>query len=86
MQKESREVYDSVDKTINMQKQRVTDLEHNTNIIFPKPQSLEYEALLEIRRQKLAETFKEYVRENCNEKGRQRTNMTRQQAKGLKKF
>ena len=83
---ESREVYDSVDKTFNMRKQRVTDLKHNAYVIFPKPQPLEYEALLEIRRQKLAEVFKKYVTENCDEKGRQLSNLTRQQARGLKKL
>ena len=47
---------------------------------------MEYEALLEIRRQTQATVFKEYVKENCDEKGRQKSNLTKQQTAGLKKL
>ena len=83
---ESREVYNPVIKTFDMRKRRVTDLDQNTYVIFPAPQSVEYEALLEIRRQTQAKVFKEFVKENCDEKGRQKSNLTKQQTAGLKKL
>ena len=47
---------------------------------------MEYEALLETRRQTQAKVFKEYRKENCDEKGRQKSNLTKQQMAGLKKL
>ena len=75
---ESREVYNPVNRTFNMRKRRVTDLDQNTYVIFPAPQSVEYEAMLEIRRQTQAKVFLEYVKENCDRKGRQKSNLTKQ--------
>ena len=48
---ESRQVFDPVDKVFNFQKRRVTDLEQNAYVILPKAQPMEYEAMLELRRQ-----------------------------------
>ena len=83
---ESREVYDSINKTYNAQKQRVTDLEQNAFVILPKPQPVDYEALLEIRRQKYTETFVEYKENHCDKEGKQRSNLTKQQASGIRKL
>ena len=83
---ESREVYDPVTKTYNAQKQRVTDLEHNAFVILPKPQHVDYEALLEIRRQKYYETFVEYKEKHCDKGGKQKSNLTNQQAAGIRKL
>ena len=82
----TREVYDPEEKVFNMQKQRVTDLKHNAYVILPPAQEIDYESLLELRRQKQSQIFKDYVRDNCDEKGRQRSNITKQQARGLKKL
>ena len=83
---ESREVYDSITKTYNAQKQRVTDLEQNAFVILPKSQPVDYEALLEIRRQKYYETFVEYRKKHCDENGKQKSNLTKQQAAGIRKL
>ena len=48
----SREVFKPVEKVFNMQKRRVTDLAHNAYIILPPAQTIEYESLFELRRQK----------------------------------
>ncbi len=48
----SREVFEPVEKVFNMQKRRVTDLAHKAYIILPPAQTIEYESLLELRRQK----------------------------------
>ena len=48
----SREVFKPVEKVFNMQKRRVTDLAHKAYIILPLAQTIEYESLLELRRQK----------------------------------
>ena len=83
---ESREVYDAITKTYNAQKQRVTDLEQNAFVILPKSQPVDYEALLEIRRQKYYETFVEYRKKHCDENGKQKSNLTKQQAAGIRKL
>ena len=83
---ESREVYNPIMKTFDMQKQRVTDLDHNAYVILPKPQSVDYEAQLEMRRQKYRETFNEYREQNCNKEGQQKSNLTKQEARGIKKL
>ena len=82
----SREVFEPVEKVFNMQKRRVTDLAHNAYIILPPAQPIEYESLLELRRQKQSEVFRQYREEHCDGQGRQKANITRQQAEGLKKL
>ena len=82
----SREVYDAASKVFDSQKQRVTDLQQNAWVHLPRPQPVDYEALLEIRRQKYLETFQNYKTENCDEKGRQKSNLTVQQASGIRKL
>ena len=82
----TREVFDPEEKVFNMQKQRVTDLKHNAYVILPPAQEIDYESLLELRRQKQSQLFRNYVKENCDDKGRQRSNITKQQAAGLKKL
>ena len=82
----SREVFDLEEKVFNMQKQRVTDLKHNAYVILPPTQEIDYESLLELRRQKQSQIFRDYVKQNCDKKGRQKTNITKQQARGLKKL
>ena len=82
----TREVFDPEEKVFNMQKQRVTDLKHNAYVILPPAQEIDYESLLELRRQKQSQIFRDYVKENCDDKGRQRSNITKQQARGLKKL
>ena len=82
----SREVFDPEAKVFNMQKQRVTDLKHNAYVILPPAQEIDYESLLELRRQKQSQIFEDYVKTNCDEKGRQKANITKQQARGLKKL
>ena len=82
----SREVYDAGSKVFDSQKQRVTDLQQNAWVHLPRPQPVDYEALLEIRRQKYLETFQNYKAENCDAKGRQKSNLTVQQANGIRKL
>ena len=82
----SQEVFDPEAKVFNMQKQRVTDLKHNAYVILPPAQEIDYESLLELRRQKQSQIFEDYVKTNCDEKGRQKANITKQQARGLKKL
>ena len=62
------------------------DLKHNAYVILPPAQEIDYESLLELRRQKQSQTFTEYVKDNCDEKGRQKANITKQQARGSKKL
>ena len=80
------EVFDPVEKVFNMQKRRVTDLAHNAYVILPPAQPIEYESLLELRRLKQSQVFREYREEHCDDQGRQKSNITRQQAEGLKKL
>ena len=81
-----RQVYDSDSKIFDMRKLRATDVKLNNQVYLPKPQGVKYEAGLEMRRSKYLETFRQYAKENCDEKGRQKSNLTISEMRGLKKL
>ena len=62
---------------------RVTDLEINTRVTLPKGLSEDQEAYIEIRRAKYLEVARKYIGKNCTEKGEQRSNLTKDELKGL---
>ena len=82
----SRQVYDSETKTFDMRKLRATDVKQNTYVILPKSQGVQYESGLEMRRNKYLSVFRDYVRNNCDEKSRQKSNLSTKQNRGIKKL
>ena len=71
--------------TLNLSKRRATDLKGNARVIFPKKScKFEVEAKIETLRVEAMSEFRKFLAENCNEKGDQKSNLSKKQAKGLK--
>ena len=80
----SRMVFDQDDLTLDMRKQRCTDVKHNSRIILPAPLTTKQEGELIMRRVEWESIFDQYVREFCDEDGIQESNLTDSEARGLK--
>ena len=73
------------DMTFNLARRRVTDLKGNSRVTFPsKPRSLEEESAMETLRMEMKGSFSNYVGRNCGKGGRQNSNLTTSQCRGLK--
>ena len=82
---ETRNIFDHSSKTFNFSKRRATDMKCNSRVYFPrKARSLEEESKLETLRVELHGVFKDYVRRNCKDGGKQVSNLTVNQLRGLK--
>ena len=75
--------FDPVNKVINLDKRKVTDLKGNTKVYLPKALKPTKEAHIYIGRERYREIFAEYKRKNCNKKGEQRSNLSLAQKRGL---
>ena len=79
----SRQIFDPIEKTYDGRKLRVTDLEINTRVTLPKGLPEDQEAHIEIRRSKYMEISRKYISSNCSKKGEQRSNLSKDELKGL---
>ena len=86
LEAEARQIYDPKSKTVDYRKYRATDAPMNATLKLPPGQSLEYEAGLEVRYQKWMNTAEQFRKEFCDDKGRQQSNLTSAQRRGLKKL
>ena len=86
LEAEARQIYDWKSKRVDYRKYRATDAPMNATLKLPPGQSPEYEAGLEIRQQKWMGTARQFIKEFCDDKGRQQDNMTPAQRRGLKKL
>ena len=82
----TRQIYNPVEKILDLRKRRVTDMKENSKVYLPKPLPVIEEANIAIRRDKYEQTFKEFVEEKCSKKGEQKSNLSPQQRNGLKKL
>ena len=82
---EMRVIYDGGTKTLDFGKRRATDIKGNSRVIFPrKARTLGEESALETLRMELFTTFKQYVQDKCDDKGNQKSNLTKGEEEGLK--
>ena len=81
-----RQIFDPIEKVIDMRKRRVTDMKENSRVILPKPLSAYEEAKIAVRRENFEKVFGDYCQEHCSEKGEQKTNLTFSQRNGLRKL
>jgi hypothetical protein len=84
MSAQTRMVYNSEDDVWDARGLRVTDYKHNSRVIFTKAQPGEKENNLEVLRAELFHNHKEWVKANCNCKGEQKSNLTKEEQAGLK--
>ena len=69
-----------------MGKKRVTDLAENSKVTLPKPCDPLTESAIELLGSKIMETFNNYRKRFCNERGEQQTNLTKSEQRGLNKL
>ena len=82
----SRMIYDPETVTYNDHNRRVTDLQECSRVTLPKPLPIQEEAKIEIRREMHNRIYSQYIKEFCNENGDQKTNLTEDETRGLKKL
>ena len=82
----SRQIFDPINKTLDLRKRRVTDLKENSRVYLPKPLPPQEEAKIEIRREQYEQVFRDHVRDHCSESGTQQSNMSWSHRNGLKKL
>ena len=83
---ESRRIYDPLKRIFDHGKKRVTDLKENSKVNLPKPCDALTESSIELLKCKIMDTFRKYREKNCNERGEQATNLTKQELRGLAKL
>ena len=83
MAAKSRLVFDQEDKVWSASSLRVTDYKHNSRVIFPPALPLVQESKLEMLRGELLHQYREWMKEFCDDKGNQESNLSAQQKVGL---
>ena len=81
---EARQIYDPEGKTINLAKQKATDVKHNARVVLPKAMKPTDEAMVEVKRAEWTLVWNDYFSKECDERGRQQSNLTPAQKRGLK--
>ena len=84
MAAETRCIFSEEDKTWNLNKKRVTDYKANSRVILPRALPAEGESKLEVMRIELLTEYRQWVKENCDCKGRQKANLSKRESDGLK--
>ena len=82
----SRMIYDPETVTYNDHNRRVTDLQECSRVTLPKPLPIQEEAKVEIRREMHNRIYSQYIKEFCNENGDQKTNLSEDETRGIKKL
>ena len=81
-----RMAYDPETKTFDLRNLKATDVKLNTKVFLPQPQSVQYETQLEIRNNQFSKVFTNYVQEKCDDKMRQKPNLSVNVRKGIAKL
>ena len=58
----------------------------NSKVHLPKPISIKEETNINLRENCYQKVFDDFVREKCDEQGKQRSNLTKQQMRGISKL
>ena len=82
---EMRMIYDPEKNKLDLSRRRATDLKGNSRVIFPrKVSNFEIEAKLETFRTEARSEFLKYMKKFCGKNGKQLSNLTKSQERGLK--
>ena len=80
----TRQVFDPVEKKYDERRRRATDLKECSRTTLPKPLPANEEAKIEIRKEIHRDIYDRYRRENCDKFGNQKSNLSKEEQKGLK--
>ena len=84
MEARCRMIYDEKDGSLSMARKRVTDYKGNTRVVFPpEGRDIEVEGMLDMVRRELMGEYQKYVREKCKKGGKQISNLSKGEQKGL---
>ena len=81
---ENRMIFDPVNKIFDNRKKRVTDMRECARVTLPKPLTPDEESKIEVRKRTQKEVFEKYREKNTNDKGDQKSNLTKEERAGLK--
>ena len=77
-------IFDPEGGVLDYAKRRTTDLKQNSRVIFPKKTTLEVESKLCMLREGSMGVIKNFINEKCGKGGKQKSNLTSAEARGLK--
>ena len=80
---EGRQVYDTATKTFDYSKKRTTDLKENSEVKLPLPCDPMTESAINVVKKKIMDVFRHYKKKECDNEGRQETNLSKSELKGL---
>ena len=84
LEAKSRMVYDCEENKIDFSRRRTTDLKNNARVIFPRSRNFQTEAKFELLRLEAMGVFEGYKNEKCDKYGRQNSNLSKSEERGLK--
>ena len=79
----ARSIFIEEELTFDYSKRKATDMKQNTAVYLPGALGLEEEAGLEVLRQEWREAYRGFIREKCNNKREQESNLTKEEREGL---
>ena len=80
----SRQFFDPEERVYDYRKKRATDVKQNTRVVLPQPVTEIQEAGIAMRRENFNKITKRWIEEKCDEKNRQKSNLTKAERAGLK--
>ena len=80
----TRTIFDTKERRYDDRKRSVTDLKECARITLPRPLDIKHESLIEMRRGTIERIYNEYRKEECNQKGEVKGNLTEDEKEGLK--
>ena len=82
----NRSPFDPLQGELDLRKRKVTDTSENSRIYLPKPLPVQDEANINVREQTYQSIFQSYYNSECNEKGKQQSNLSKIEMTGLAKL
>ena len=80
----TRTIFDTKERRYDDRKRSVTDLKECAKITLARPLDIKHESLIEMRRGTNERIYNEYRKEECNQKGEVKGNLTEDEKEGLK--
>ena len=86
IESEGRQIFDPLSKHFDHGNKRATDCQENKKVHLPKQVDNFNESVIELIKNKISKTCKDYVEMHCNEKGEQESNLNKAEIRGLRKL
>ena len=77
LEAEARSIFNCKEEIFDFTKQRATDCKQNAKVVLPGAMGVEDEAKLEVLRAEWNNCYDKFVKEHCNAKGDQESNLSK---------